>query len=794
MKRKHLLLILCAMFALCIIPFIITACSEKEEAFGDWVIVTYPTCETAGLEKRTSLTSPDVQQIREIPATGHEWNEWEIASEPSCLIAGVKTRTCNNCENLDMSEIPALGHSWSKWETILEADCEDRGTQIRTCTNDEGHTEYKDIPATGHDFSDWVVTCSPTCTTDGVETRYCRNCNSHTEVRAIQAYGHNWSNFVISKHATCTESGEGMYVCSNDSSHIITNTISATGHHYSDWVVYVPATENEDGEDIRICCHDSSHTETRIAPAKGSDGLEYTLNSAGTEYNVKRTYPYPTGTVYIPAVHNGLPVTSLASSAFQGCENLEQVVFIGNNLKTVGSLAFANCDKLQSIEFPEGVTTIYANAIWKCENLKSISLPSTLAYVGMNYGDHGNYIHFITSCPIFESITVAEGNTTYKVENGCLIDKTTNALITGTIDAVIPNYITEIKRGAFYGSGIESVCIPASVTNIGVSAFDGCLKLKEVTFENGKLKSLGASLYSIFGNCISLEKIELPENLIGIYGYAFKNCTSLKEVVFGNNLQIIAANAFNNCDAIEICEIPASVTEIYGNSFTGTAVSALTIAEGNTTYIKDQNCIIEIETNTVIAGGDNAVIPSYVTHIGVNAFVGRNLESVIIPNSVQSIGRNAFRECTSLKSVSFEMGSQLETIGEYAFENCKSITSILLPEKLKEISSSAFYNCRALSSVTFGFSDGTLVYGASSLESIGTYAFAWTALKSFEIPSTVTSIGQNAFAHCEHLTSLKVKDGNETYKMEGGCLIEIETGTVLFALDEAIVPENTKRI
>lgn len=797
MKLKIKLLIFCAVICLFALSFALISCSnQKEVEFGDWEVITAPTCEAAGLELRSALTDPSITESRIIPATGHDWNEWEITTEPTCLVNGVKTRSCKTCENLDMGSIPALGHDWDEWEIVSVADCENRGSQIRVCLRDENHTEMQSISSLGHDWSEWVVTLAPTCTTGGVETRYCRNSNKHTEMRAVEPYGHEWNPYVIIKPATCLEDGEGAYVCSNDASHTTKQTIQAHGHSFGDWVTSVPATENEDGVDIRVCKYDSSHTETRVAPALGSIGLSYTLNSAGTEYGVRADIiRKPSGIVYIPAVHNGLPVTSIVGGAFHNCKDIEQIVFIGNNLEKIFTLAFSGCDKLESIELPEGLTTLTALTFGECKNLKSISLPSTLTYMGMINVDHGNYIGVTRNCPQLETITVAEGNVKYKVDSGCLIEIETNALITGTKNAVIPNYVTEIKRGAFSGSGIESIHIPASVSNIGYVAFNDCAKLKEVTFENGELQSIGATYYTIFGNCVSLERIELPDSVTAIYYYAFRGCTALREVIFGNNLQIIDAGVFENCNAIEICELPASVTKIHSTSFTEKAVSAITIAEGNTTYVKDGNCIIDITTNTLVAAGaDNVVIPDYVTAIGPSAFNRRSIKSIVIPSSVQSIGNYAFSGCTSLQSVSFNAGSELKTIGRYAFNECTSLKSIMLPEKLTDIQYSAFYKCESITSVTFGFSDGTLVYGASSLESIGSYAFACTGLRSFQIPATVTKIEYNAFRSCKNLTSLTVAKENTAYKMVTGCLFEIETGTVVFALDGATLPQDTEII
>ena len=141
MKKKSILIALCAAVALCAVPLAFAGCAKNEDAdFGEWITVTSPTCEEAGVEIRTSLSDPNVKQTRVVPATGHDWNGWETQTEATCLLAGVETRTCNTCENSDKRAIPALGHSWGAWETTLEADCENEGAQTRVCLSDENHT------------------------------------------------------------------------------------------------------------------------------------------------------------------------------------------------------------------------------------------------------------------------------------------------------------------------------------------------------------------------------------------------------------------------------------------------------------------------------------------------------------------------------------------------------------------------------------------------------------------------------------------------------------------------------
>ena len=476
MQLKRKLLVTFATVSLLSVPFAFIACSkndapESKVEFGEWVTVTAASCENSGMEVRTSLTNPLITETRVIPAIGHDWNAWETVSEPTCLLAGVKMRTCNTCDNSDIGEIPTLGHNWGEWETVLDADCENCGTEVRVCLRDGKHTEYQDVPAIGHDYGDWVLTLAPTCTVGGVETRYCRNNNSHTELRSVKPYGHDWGTSVTTKRATCTEPGEQKMVCVNDSSHVYTTTVDALGHDYGDWVMSVPATESENGEDIRVCRHDSTHTETRVSKALGSvDGLRYVLIADGTEYAVsKDPNNPPSGTVIIPAEHNGLPVTKICNNAFTRCD-IERVVFLGNNLRIISTGAFVVCDKLQSIEFPEGVTEVAGCAFLNCKNLKTVSFPSTVVDMGKI---SARYYGVFMNCPALETITVAEGNEAYSVDNGCLMETETGTLLAATRNAVIPEYTTAIAQWCLRGAANESICISSDISTIGFKAFEG---------------------------------------------------------------------------------------------------------------------------------------------------------------------------------------------------------------------------------------------------------------------------------------------------------------------------------
>ena len=129
------------------------------------------------------------------------------------------------------------------------------------------------------------------------------------------------------------------------------------------------------------------------------------------------------------------------------------------------------------------------------------------------------------------------------------------------------------------------------------------------------------------------------------------------------------------------------------------------------------------------------------------AFKNLNITSVVIPDSVTSIGDSAFFGCTSLTSVT--IGNSVTSIGYDAFYNCTSLTSVTIPDSVTSIGNTAFQNCASLTSVTIG----------DSVTSIGHGAFSGcTSLTSVTIGDSVTSIGDSAFSDCTSLTSVTIGD------------------------------------
>lgn len=361
--------------------------------------------------------------------------------------------------------------------------------------------------------------------------------------------------------------------------------------------------------------------------------------------------------------------------------------------------------------------------------------------------------------------------------------------------------VTAIGEHAFIPSrkitNVSSVFIPATVTSIGRFAFRCCKFLATVTFAEGsQLKSIGVSAFSgteqahprfkeiqipdsvetigtnAFQNCQDLESITLPASLKTIESSAFSSCRNLSKINLPTSLKAIQSYVFDGCSSLETVFYDGSLAQwsqiSTDNGFLGDSCPSLVMGDYTAQFIpvKDENDPYpppKTVTITKYTGTESTVIlPSTinswpVTKIGEAAFQDNTtITSVTIPDSVTEIGANAFADCTNLTSVNYAGDWSNLTIqsGNPAVQDAANAPlfdfEFIPPDNTAVIVTNYKYNGAA--------ADVTIPsrYEGKPVTTIGHAAFFNSAVTSVTIPDSVTSISDEAFINCPKLTNISI--------------------------------------
>ncbi|MBQ8866350.1 MAG: leucine-rich repeat protein [Bacteroidaceae bacterium] len=437
----------------------------------------------------------------------------------------------------------------------------------------------------------------------------------------------------------------------------------------------------------------------------------------------------------------GASVDTIAAGAFKNCTGLESVV-IPNSVVVIENRAFEGCSKLASVTFSESVDSVGEYAFNGCNSLQRVNVTDLDAWYAINFGNESANPLVIAKHLYFNDEEV-----------------------TGF---TIPEGITEINEGFFKGyENIKSITLPKSVKKIGYRAFYNLTNLESVTL-NDSLQSIGEDA---FRGCTALTAVVIPNSVKTFARNVFYGCTSLSSVTLGDSLQTIGGGSFHDCTSLESIVIPNSVKTIEDRVFESCSnLSYITMGDSvetigeytfngceklQTVNVKSLVSLFNLKSNNHLGNpftvatklhlnGEeitDLVIPEGVTEIKNGFFYNfwENITSVTIPNSVKTIGGNAFQNWSKLTSAS--IGNSVKTIGYRAFENCSALATVIIGDSVKTIEYEAFKKT-GLTSVTF----------PNSLELIGRNAFdGCSNLEAVTFGDSIKTILQNVFNGCEKL-------------------------------------------
>lgn len=528
-------------------------------------------------------------------------------------------------------------------------------------------------------------------------------------------------------------------------------------------------------------------------------------------------------------------VSSIGGIAF--ADTPLKSITLPSNLITVGQNAFSGT-QLTTVTLPSKLQTLKEGAFGEISTLVSVNIPLSLK---------SGYEAFSNSKKL-ETVTFEDGRET--IPSGLLknigiktftlpstiktIEYSAFAQNDYLSEIILNNALEAIYESAFANTNLKHVKLPDSLTYLGRGAFENNHSLTEVIFP----KQLRAISENAFANT-GLTKLEVPSNIEEINSGAFYN-TKLSDLILSEGIKRIASSAFVG-NQLKVIELPASLQYLGSSAFGNSSKLRVVKIKSNVEFDK----YYDVDTNSPFSYQDyysdeiskqrpesifvnfeggvskvsdylfNGVTPVKsvtfkdninLTEIGAHAFEGTSLTFLTLPDTVETLGEFAFGNINTLNSVNIpeklttadrafagskklnELRNKIEgiRIPDGMFENT-GLTTFIVPSGIKEIGKYAFRNNKS-TAISFedhqeGFKDVILPVGLTKIDS---RAFESTEIGYYDIPDTVSEIGDGAFRFNPNLKSIKLPSELKALK---GYLFEGNKG-----MKQLVIPDKVESI
>ena len=368
---------------------------------------------------------------------------------------------------------------------------------------------------------------------------------------------------------------------------------------------------------------------------------------------------HTTEKVRILSTYNGLPVTEIAEGALR--DNSIWGVSIPESVTAIGKSAFENCKSLRDVMLPDELTELGEEAFQDCQSLTNIVIPDKVKSISK---------FAFSGCKKLTDVEILEGSLK-------TIGERAFECCESLTELRLPEGLTAIEKYVFYECvGLTVVELPETLATMGEYTFFSCTSLTNIRIPS-KITTIEKETFKY---CRSLASVELPNGLKTIDDEAFAYCVSLT-VTLPDSLTGIRRSAFNECVSLTNIRIPKNVKTIGNRAFNGcTKLTSVELAEGISSIIEEMafrecpNLQYNVYENARYLGNEKN------PYLALMGKTGYDFENYEIHEDTKIIAALALSGMTKATSIILPDG--VTHIGAYAFQECDSLTAVIIPKSV----------------------------------------------------------------------------------------------------------------